>query len=112
MVGRKKRVCPKWKEGMIEIFGGRDHLNHTIMDGFKVPHSIPQDLLLIQEYIGVPPPLSVPEKVETDAGVNDDDISSSDEDSSEESDIANEKEIAADLVTGAVTDEDDLAMKK
>jgi H/ACA ribonucleoprotein complex non-core subunit NAF1 len=81
------------------------------MDGFKVPHSIPQDLLLIQEYIGVPPPLSVPKKVETDADVDDDDISSSDEDSGE-SDIANEEEIAADLVAGAVTDEDDLTMKK
>lgn len=82
------------------------------MDGFKVPHSIPQDLLLIQEYIGVPPPLTVPKKLETDADVDDDDdISSSNEDS-EESDIASEEEIAADLAAGAVTDEDDLAIKK
>jgi H/ACA ribonucleoprotein complex non-core subunit NAF1 len=83
------------------------------MDGFKVPQSIPQDLLLIQEYIGVPPPLPVPKKLETDADVDDDDdISSSSDEDSEESDIANEKEIAADLTVGAVTDEDDLSMKK
>ena len=82
------------------------------MDGFKVPQSIPQDLLLIQEYIGVPPPLPIPEKLETDADVDDDDISSSSDEDSEESDIANEEEIAADLVVGAVTDEEDLAMKK
>jgi len=81
------------------------------MDGFKVPHSIPQDLLLIQEYIGVPPPLIVPKQLETDADVDNDDISSSNEDS-EESDIASEEEIAADLAAGAVTDEDDLAIKK
>jgi H/ACA ribonucleoprotein complex non-core subunit NAF1 len=83
------------------------------MDGFKVPQSIPQDLLLIQEYIGVPSPLPVPKKLETDVDVDDDDdISSSDEDSEEETDIASEEEIAADLIVGAVTDEDDLAMEK
>lgn len=81
------------------------------MDGFKVPQTIPQDLLLIQEYIGVPPPLPAPKKLEREADIDDDDISSSDDDS-EESDIACEEEIAADLIAGAVTDEDDLAMKK
>jgi len=78
------------------------------MDRFKVPLSIPQDLLLIQEYIGVPPPLPAPKKLETEVD-EDDDISSSSE---EDSDVASEEEIAADLAAGAVTDEDDLTMKK
>ena len=81
------------------------------MDRFKVPLSIPQDLLLIQEYIGVPPPIPAPKKLETKVD-EDDDISSSSEEDSEEGDIASEEEIAADLTAGAVTDEDDLTKEK
>ena len=60
------------------------------MDGFKVPQNIPQDLLLIQEFIGVPNPTSEPQQ--------EDDIDSSD------SETVSEDEVAADLIKG--TDED------
>ncbi|KIM47516.1 hypothetical protein M413DRAFT_6834 [Hebeloma cylindrosporum] len=83
-------------------------------NGFKIPQSIPQDLLLIQEYIGVPPPPPpAPKKLETDVDGDDDISSSSDEgEGSDESDIASEEEIAADLIEGAVTDEDVLTTEK
>ncbi|KAF8971696.1 Gar1/Naf1 RNA binding region-domain-containing protein [Flammula alnicola] len=67
------------------------------MDAFKVPQAIPQDLLLIQEIVGIlkpqpqPSQFSVP--TETQANENDD-ISSSDEEND------SEDEIAADLITG------------
>ena len=61
------------------------------MDGFKVPQNIPQDLLLIQEFIGVPPPPPPNPQQE-------DEIDSSD------SETVSEDEIAADLIKG--TDED------
>ena len=57
------------------------------MDGFKVPHNIPQDLLLIQEFIGVPPK---PQQ--------EDEIDSSD------SETVSEDEVVADLIKG--TDKD------
>jgi H/ACA ribonucleoprotein complex non-core subunit NAF1 len=80
------------------------------MDRFKVPQSIPQDLLLIQEYIGVLPPLPAPQKPEPAVDDEEDDINSSSE---EESDNASEEEIAADLIAAeAVTDEDDLVKEK
>ena len=60
------------------------------MDGFKVPQNIPQDLLLIQEFIGVPNPTPKPQQ--------EDEIDSSD------SETISEDEIAADLIKG--TDED------
>ena len=60
------------------------------MDGFKVPQNIPQDLLLIQEFIGVPNPTPKPQE--------EDEIDSSD------SETVSEDEIAADLIKG--TDED------
>lgn len=59
------------------------------MDGFKVPQNVPQDLLLIQEFIGVQNP---PPQLE-------DEIDSSD------SGTVSEDEIAADLIADA-TDED------
>jgi hypothetical protein len=60
------------------------------MDGFKVPQNIPQDLLLIQEFIGVPNPTPKPQQ--------EDEIDSSD------GETVSEDEIAADLIKG--TDED------
>lgn len=60
------------------------------MDGFKVPQNIPQDLLLIQEFIGLPIPTPKPQQ--------EDEIDSSD------SETVSEDEIAADLIKG--TDED------
>ena len=60
------------------------------MDGFKVPQNIPQDLLLIQEFIGVPNSTPKPQQ--------EDDIDSSD------SETVSEDEIAADLIKG--TDDD------
>ena len=60
------------------------------MDGFKVPQNIPQDLLLIQEFIGVPNATPKPQQ--------EDEIDSSD------SETISEDEIAADLIKG--TDED------
>ena len=62
------------------------------MDEFKVPQNIPQDLLLIQEFIDVPNPTPNPQQ--------DDDIDSSGSDS----ETVSEDEIAADLIKG--TDED------
>lgn len=56
-----------------------------------MPQSIPQDLLLIQEFIGVPNPKTKPQQ--------DDEIDSSD------SETVSEDEVAADLIAGA-TDED------
>lgn len=87
------------------------------MDTFKVPQSIPQDLLLIQELIGAPEPsTSVPQPPATlaqqaqisspskpEASQDNDDINSSGEDTD------SEDEVATDLITGAAIDEDDLA---
>ena len=61
------------------------------MDGFKVPHNIPQDLLLIQEFIGVPKPTPKPQQ--------EDEIDSSD------NETVSMDEIAADLITGAADEE-------
>ena len=63
------------------------------MNGFKVPHNIPQDLLLIQEFIDVPNPTKPQEKDEID---------------SSDSETVSEDEIAADLIKCA-TDEDNCA---
>ena len=60
------------------------------MDRFKEPQNIPQDLLLIQEFIDVPHP--------TPKLQQEDEIDSSD------SETVSEDEIAADLIPG--TDED------
>lgn len=60
------------------------------MDGFKVPQNVPQDLLLIQEFIDVPNPTPNPQQ--------EDEIDSSG------SETVSEDEIAADLIKG--TDED------
>uniref|UniRef100_A0A8H8CR31 H/ACA ribonucleoprotein complex non-core subunit NAF1 n=1 Tax=Psilocybe cubensis TaxID=181762 RepID=A0A8H8CR31_PSICU len=77
------------------------------MAEFKVPESIPQDLLLIQEYVSVPAPPSPKPKTQQPAkSISDQDISSSSDDDDDD-DIASEEEIAADLITGAATDEDD-----
>ena len=80
-------ACPK--KG-IQFDGRLFSLNN--MDGFKVPQNIPQDLLLIQEFISVPP---------TPNPLQEDDIDSSD------SETVSEDEIAADLIADA-TDEDNL----
>jgi H/ACA ribonucleoprotein complex non-core subunit NAF1 len=70
------------------------------MDDFKVPQTIPQDLLLIQEFIDVPLPSNpVSETVVQDdissSGSDDDDVDSS------------EEEIAADLTKGAADGDED-----
>lgn len=83
------------------------------MDTFKVPQSIPQDLLLIQELIAAPQPSAsgpqspaelpqIPSLRKPEASQDNDDISSSGEDTD------SEDEIATGLITGAATDEDDL----
>ena len=61
------------------------------MDEFKVPHNIPQDLLLIQEFIAIPK--------STQQTQQEDEIDSSD------NETVSEDEVAADLITGT-TDED------
>ncbi|KAG6817931.1 hypothetical protein H0H87_012399 [Tephrocybe sp. NHM501043] len=71
------------------------------MDTFRVPQTIPQDLLLIHDLIGVVPPVSViPAKSQTTVQPDDDCIDSSD------SENGSEDEIEADLT--AINDEDDL----
>jgi H/ACA ribonucleoprotein complex non-core subunit NAF1 len=70
------------------------------MDVFKKPLDLPQDLLLIQDLIGVPdtrpppPPPQIPKVEAHTESTDDDDISSSD------SDVASEDEIEAELVGG------------
>ncbi|KAF8910108.1 Gar1/Naf1 RNA binding region-domain-containing protein [Gymnopilus junonius] len=89
--------------------------------GFKVPHIIPQDLLLIQELIGVslpPVPLQpTAPQAQTEEQKNPDakDISSSgsedsDDDAEGEKADASEEEIAADLIPSTITDDDDLGL--
>ena len=69
------------------------------MDGFKVPQTIPQDLLLIQEFIDA----ALPSNTENvSKRVVEDDISSS----CSEGDDSSEEEIAADLTKSADGDED------
>ena len=68
------------------------------MDGFKVPQNIPQDLLLIQEFIGVPNPTPNPQQ--------EDEIDSSD------SETFSEDEIEADLVKGADEDKSTQIVEK
>lgn len=70
------------------------------MDNFKVPQHIPQDLLLISEFIDVPD--EKPKKLVVKQ--QDDDIDSSGSDSN-----ASEDEIEADLI--AVEDEDSVVVK-
>ena len=103
MVKFERDACPKRKSISIEILGFCFFLVTTnnpsclvsrlhSMDRFKVPQNIPQDLLLIQEFIGVPNPTPSPQQ--------EDEINSSDNDS----ETVSEDEIAADLIKG--TDED------
>jgi hypothetical protein len=68
----------------------------TMSDDFKVPQSVPQDLLLIQGFVGAPLPTAAT------TSVLDDSISSSSEE-----DEASEEEIAANLIKGTATDDDD-----
>jgi len=68
-------------------------------DCFKVPQSVPQDLLLIQGFVDVPPPSTA-----TTTSVPDDSISSSSEEE------ASEEEIAANLIKGTATDDDDVSV--
>ena len=70
------------------------------MNNFKVPQNIPQDLLLISEFIDVPE--EKPKNLVTKQ--QDDDIDSSGSDSN-----ASEDEIEADLI--AVEDEDSVVVK-
>ncbi|KAJ2927500.1 hypothetical protein H1R20_g9597, partial [Candolleomyces eurysporus] len=75
------------------------------MSEFKVPVSIPQDLLLIQELVGLPerPRTPVVEAKDEDSSSDSEDISSSDsEDNSEDS----EDEVAAKLVVDGADDSD------
>ncbi|RXW22690.1 hypothetical protein EST38_g3166 [Candolleomyces aberdarensis] len=75
------------------------------MSEFKVPVSIPQDLLLIQELVGLPerPRTPVVEAKEEDSSSDSEDISSSgSEDNSEDS----EDEVAANLVVDGADDSD------
>ena len=72
------------------------------MDGFKVPQTIPQDLLLIQEFIDA----ALPSNTENvSKRVVEDDISSSCSEG-EDADDSSEEEIAADLTKSADGDED------
>lgn len=83
------------------------------MDHFKLPLNIPQDLLLIQEYVGLSPSVSsrpasdppspAPNVSSTAVSSQNEDISSSDDDD----DIASEEEVAADLIAGADPNTDD-----
>jgi H/ACA ribonucleoprotein complex non-core subunit NAF1 len=68
------------------------------MDGFKVLQNIPQDLLLIQEFICVPNPTPRPQQ--------EDKIDSSD------SETVSEDEIAADLIKGTNEDNSTLIIEK
>lgn len=70
------------------------------MNNFKVPQNIPQDLLLISEFIDIPD--EKPKNVVVEQ--QDDDIDSSGSDSN-----ASEDEIEADLI--AVEDEDSVVVK-
>lgn len=58
---------------------------------FKVPSTIPQDLLLIQDLIGDPPPTAV---AEHRPDSSDDDIASTD------GEVESEDEVEADLAPG------------
>ncbi|KAF6766731.1 Gar1/Naf1 RNA binding region-domain-containing protein [Ephemerocybe angulata] len=69
------------------------------MSGFKIPDSIPQDLLLIQEMVGVPEPPKPEPVQEMEEELGDDDISSSDGGDSED-------EIEAKLVLDTQEDSD------
>jgi H/ACA ribonucleoprotein complex non-core subunit NAF1 len=69
-------------------------------DYFKVPQSVPQDLLLIQGFVDAPPPSTT-----TTTSVLDDSISSSSEEEE-----ASEEEIAANLTKGTATDDDDISV--
>lgn len=79
------------------------------MDAFRVPTSIPQDLLLIHEIIGPQPSLkptapapSAPTNSAVQTQDEDEDINSSDD----EEDRRSEEEIAADLIAAASDDEE------
>ncbi|KAJ3511356.1 hypothetical protein NLJ89_g4150 [Agrocybe chaxingu] len=74
---------------------------------FKVPQTLPQDLLLIQEWVQAsqPPPKEETALSPQDTSAVDDDIKSSDIE--DESDIDSEDEIAAVLTKGGATDEDE-----
>ncbi|KAF9531912.1 Gar1/Naf1 RNA binding region-domain-containing protein [Crepidotus variabilis] len=77
------------------------------MDGFRLPQTIPQDLLLIQEYVDIPKPVSTQKPSQLTVAEQDDaDIASSGSESDVEDDIDSEDEIAADLTKDAVTDEE------
>lgn len=74
----------------------------AIMEGFKVPQTIPQDLLLIQGFIDAVLPSN---SEDTFKKAVDDDISSS---GSEDDDVdSSEEEIAADLTRNTAADDGD-----
>ena len=75
-----------------------------IMEVFKVPSNVPQDLQFIQDIIGeLPPPAPVqkPSTPPPSTVSHDENIDSSD------SDADSEKEVEADILTGIAEDEDD-----
>lgn len=91
---KKKRYVSRKGNPAIQVFFCNS------MDNFKVPQHIPQDLLLISEFIDVPD--EKPKKLVVKQ--QDDDIDSSGSDSN-----ASEDEIEADLI--AVEDEDSVVVK-
>lgn len=74
------------------------------MDGFKLPQTIPQDLLIIQEFIDVPKAKSETKNSIPISEPNQEDIASSGGESDD--DMESEDEIAADLTKVTPTDED------
>lgn len=73
------------------------------MDGFKLPGSIPQDLLLIHDLVAesLPPPPTAPTKLQEEDCIDS---------SGDETDIASEDEIEAELLVK--TEETDMANEK
>lgn len=75
------------------------------MSEFKIPDSIPQDLLLIQEIMGLPePPRSTPVTREKDDEVSSDSEDSEDISSSSSEDENSEEEVEANLVVDSEGD--------
>jgi H/ACA ribonucleoprotein complex non-core subunit NAF1 len=79
------------------------------MSEFKLPNSIPQDLLLIQELVGAPEPPKAPvvQAKDEDSSSDSDDISSSGSEDDEDS----EDEVAANLVVDGADDSDSASPK-
>jgi H/ACA ribonucleoprotein complex non-core subunit NAF1 len=86
------------------------------MEGFKVPSTLPQDLLLIQEFVDIPENTVKVSKFSSKS--EDEDIASSCSESESESGddseeaMDSEDEVAANLTRGAATSEDDELMKE